>query len=344
MDSAWETYVQKAKDVDGLMKRSGESGASLAEYNEFLTAARAFMDLGQELARAHYESRSHVVEQATGTLTRLRLSVYGLLGMLFVFGAALALVVFKNLIAPLRVQLAQTEAHAERNEKLAALGLLAAGVAHEVRTPLTAIKAALFMQKKRLQPGTPERQEAQVIEGEILRLEGVVTDFLRFGRPAEPKLNVVPADLPLERARELLSPQLSGAGLELRHERQSEAPLSIRVDATQMQQVLINLIQNAAENMTNGGAITLRARGARRRLQNGETDAVILEVADNGSGILPEVEKRLFDPFFTTKANGTGLGLSIAARIVEMHGGALQYRTQPHTGTTFGIVLPEAKA
>jgi signal transduction histidine kinase len=343
MDLSWKTYVRKAKDVDELMRRSGESGASLAEYNEFLTQARSFMDLGQELARVHYESRNEVLAHATRTLTRLRQSVLGLLAMLFLFGGGLAFLVFKNLIAPLQIKLAQTEAHAEHNEKMAALGLLAAGVAHEVRTPLTAIKAALFMQKKKLQPGTPELREAEVIEGEILRLEGVVNDFLRFGRPAEPKLSVVPADLPLERARELLSPQLSNAGLELRHEH-TFRPLRISVDTTQMQQVLINLIQNAADNMTNGGAITLRARAERGRLQNGETDTVILEVSDNGNGILPEVERRLFDPFFTTKANGTGLGLSIAARIVEKHGGTLQYRTQPNCGTTFGIVLPEVKA
>jgi two-component system sensor histidine kinase AtoS len=93
--------------------------------------------------------------------------------------------------------------------------------------------------------------------------------------------------------------------------------------------------------MNGGGAITMRAREARKRLANGETDVVILEVADTGKGIGPEVEKRLFDPFFTTKPTGTGLGLSIAARIVEKHGGTLQYQTQINHGTTFGVVLPK---
>ena len=345
MELTWDGYVQKAREVDALMKKAGESGASLAEYSEFLGEARHFMDLGQELARAHYESRSQILAQANRTLTQLRLSVLGLVAMLFLFGAALAFVVSRSLITPLRTQLFETEAHALRNEKLASLGLLAAGVAHEIRTPLTAIKASLFLQKKGLQTGTPERKEAEVIEREIVRLERVVTDFLQFGRPMEPQLSTVLADLPLERVRELLSTQLASAGIELIHERSgSGPPIRIRIDSGQVQQVLINLVQNAADNVGRNGAITLRARGERGRLQNGETDLVILEVADNGKGMPPEVERRLFDPFFTTKPNGTGLGLSIAARIVEKHGGRLQYQTQPNHGTTFGVVLPEAKA
>jgi len=118
--------------------------------------------------------------------------------------------------------------------------------------------------------------------------------------------------------------------------------LPIRGDRVQLQQVLINLIQNAADSIGQDGEVTLRARLDSKRLADRVTDVVILEVADTGKGITPEVEKRLFDPFFTTKETGTGLGLSIAARMVEKHGGALQYQTQPDHGTTFGIVLPRA--
>jgi signal transduction histidine kinase len=104
--------------------------------------------------------------------------------------------------------------------------------------------------------------------------------------------------------------------------------------------VLINLVQNAAESIGRDGTVTLRVRLDASRLGDRTRDVVILDVSDTGSGIPPEVEKRLFDPFFTTKEAGTGLGLSIAARIVEKHGGALQYQTQVNRGTTFGIVLP----
>jgi signal transduction histidine kinase len=228
----------------------------------------------------------------------------------------------------------------ERHEKLASLGMLAAGVAHEIRNPLTAIKAALFMQQKKCQPGSPEHTDARLVQREISRLERIVNDFLHFARPSDPELATVAADLPLREAQLFLAPSLSGTRIELVLEK--SAPLFINVDLAQIKQVLINLVQNAADSMPQGGAITLRARHERKSLPRGETDAVILEVADTGEGIAPEVEKRLFDPFFTTKETGTGLGLSIAARIVEKHGGALQYQTQVHHGTTFGIVLPQA--
>lgn len=116
--------------------------------------------------------------------------------------------------------------------------------------------------------------------------------------------------------------------------------MRIRVDTGQFKQVLINLIQNAADSIGRDGTVTLRARPGRKRLANGETPVVIFEVTDTGKGIPPHLERRLFDPFFTTKENGAGLGLSIAARIVQQHGGRLQYQTQVDRGTTFGIILP----
>jgi len=121
---------------------------------------------------------------------------------------------------------------------------------------------------------------------------------------------------------------------------ESSPELLIRADGGHLKQVLINLVRNAAEAIDGAGTVTLRTRAARAPLGVRETDAVILEVADSGKGIAPEVEKRLFDPFFSTKETGTGLGLSIAARIVERHGGLLQYQTRPGHGTTFGVVLP----
>src|SRR6185295_8374525 len=123
----------------------------------------------------------------------------------------------------------------------------------------------------------------------------------------------------------------------------SGSPLWIRVDPQQIGQVLINLIQNAAESIGRHGTITLRARSHLMSLAHRPTRVVILEVIDTGKGIPIQVQERLFDPFFTTKETGTGLGLSIAARIVEKHGGALQYETEVNRGTTFGIVLPRAE-
>jgi signal transduction histidine kinase len=118
---------------------------------------------------------------------------------------------------------------------------------------------------------------------------------------------------------------------------------SIRIDMQQLKQVLINLVQNAADSIGQNGSITLRTRTENVRRSERVQPVVVLEVADTGKGISPEVEKRLFDPFFTTKDAGTGLGLPIAARIVEKHGGSLSYQTQVGHGTTFGIVLPRVE-
>jgi len=241
----------------------------------------------------------------------------------------------------LRVKLVKTEALAEHNEKLASLGLLAAGVAHEIRNPLTAIKTGLFIQQKKFPPGSPDYQDGEVMEREILRLERIVNEFLQFARPAQPQLTTFPAARVLEEVRSLLAGQLGEAAIRLNYE--DSSPMHVRADQSQLKQVLINLVQNAADSIGRGGTITLRVRADRKQFTNGEREVVVLEVADTGRGIPPEVERRLFDPFFTTKETGTGLGLSIAARIVEINGGALQYQTQLNHGSTFGIVLPRSE-
>jgi signal transduction histidine kinase len=196
------------------------------------------------------------------------------------------------------------------------------------------------MRRRNLQPGTQEHADAEVISGEIDRLERIVKDFLLFARPADPELKTIPAEQALREVRDLLAPQMEKANIQFTLElSQQSGPALINVDPQQIKQVLINLVQNAADAIGQNGAVTLRVRLHRKRLAERETDVVVLEVADTGNGIPPEVEKRLFDPFFTTKESGTGLGLSIAARIIEKHGGALQYQTRVNHGTTFGIVL-----
>jgi signal transduction histidine kinase len=272
------------------------------------------------------------------SLTYMRVVLITSLVLLLLAAAGLAVVVYRELIAPLRLKLVESQALIERQEKLASLGLLAAGVAHEIRNPLTAIKAWLFLQQKHLLPGTPEHTDTEVIAGEVSRLERIVKDVLLLARPSDPHLAAVPADESLRQVQVLLKPQLEKANIRLTL--QDSVSVLIRIDSQQIQQVLINLIQNAADSIGHDGEVSLRARLDNKRLADRISEVVILEVADTGKGITPDVEKRLFDPFFTTKDTGAGLGLSIAARIVEKHGGALQYQTQPNRGTTFGVVLP----
>ena len=335
--AAFEDYLQTAQGLHARPQQ--QQSEAVLEFN-FRSKSQHLFDLGQTLAKAHYDSRNQLLLHANQTLTRLRLLVLGLIAFLFVFGLALAAFVYRDMIVPLRVKLVESQSLVERNEKLASLGMLAAGVAHEIRNPLTAIKAALFIQQKKFEPGSPQHEDAELVQREILRLERIVTQFLQFARPAEPQLARMLVSGPLREVQSFLAPELGRVNIHLVVE--EAAPLQIQADAEQIKQVLINLVQNAADSIGHDGTITLRARADRKALADGERNVVVLEVADTGKGIPPEVEERLFDPFFTTKSTGTGLGLPIAACLVQKHGGALQYQTQLNRGTTFGVVLPEA--
>ncbi len=338
--SAYDDYLAVARQMHARDQTNSSPADALAEISGSRTQSQHLFDLGQALARAHYESRNQLVGNANSTLAQLRHLILALLALLFLLGAALAVMAYRDMVVPLQVKLVETQSLAEHHEKLASLGLLAAGVAHEIRNPLTAIKAAVYLQQKKFAPGSADAADAELVGREIRRLERIVTEFLQFARPAEPSLGKLPAQQPLREVQRFLAPELARKNIRLSFEESN--PLSVNVDGEQIKQVLINLVQNAADSIGRDGAITLRCRPDRKSLSNGEADVVVLEVADTGHGIAPEVEKRLFDPFFTTKPEGTGLGLSIAACIVEKHGGALQYQTQVNRGTTFGIILPRA--
>ncbi|HUC84793.1 MAG TPA: ATP-binding protein [Candidatus Acidoferrales bacterium] len=338
MKAKYGDYLQVVGEVRQKILASGPDGSYTLD--QLKQTQRRLFDLGEELSQAHLDPRNQYLAEAHQMLRRLRLTILGALALLFLSVIGLAVFVFRDMIMPLQMKLVETQAMVGQREKLASLGLLAAGVAHEIRNPLTAIKAALFTQQKKFNPGSPEHNDVKVVEREIVRLERIVNDFLQFARPAEPEAVVIAADLLLLEIKLFFTPQLEKNGIQMTLE--PSAPMYIKVDPAQMKQVLINLVQNAADSIGQNGAITLRARQARKPLLNGEKSTVILEVADTGRGIPPEAQKRLFDPFFTTKENGTGLGLSIAARIVQKHGGVLQYQTQVNRGTTFGILLPQA--
>jgi signal transduction histidine kinase len=338
---AYDGYIAAAREIDARIRANSQPAAvRLDDFASFEQQSQQVLSLSFQLAQAHRESMDSFLAATKRSLTYLRFLLLTSLTLLLLCGGGLAVVVYRELIAPLKVKLVESEALVERQEKLASLGMLAAGVAHEIRNPLTAIKAWLFLQQKHLPPGTPEHDDAEIIGQEVTRLERMVKDVLLFAKPSDPHLVTVPVDQPLREVQSLLSPQLEKAGIRLQVENSVSA--DVRIDPPQIKQVLLNLVQNAADSIGRNGQVTLRARLDSKRLADRLREVVILEVVDNGKGIPAEVEKRLFDPFFTTKESGTGLGLSIAARIVEKHGGALQYQTQVNRGTTFGIVLPRA--
>lgn len=217
-----------------------------------------------------------------------------------------------------------------RVDRLSALGELSAGLAHEIRNPLGSIEGAVQILRRRELPEETRQEFAELAGKEILRLRGLLSNFLEFARPQPPQRVVSDPILLLESVAKLTTETATLARVSLRVESQ-EIP-ALAIDSEQIKQVLLNLVINAIQAMPEGGEVVLRAA----------TDAgtVRLEVQDEGIGIPPEDVERIFDPFYTTRANGTGLGLSIAYQIVSQHGGHITASRNAQRGMTFAVNLP----
>lgn len=293
--------------------------------------------LQRRLAGIQQEALQRLLERARGDVEWLERGLYVAWIAVFISLLMLAWVVYRDLIAPLRRTVIESRAIIERQEKLSALGLVAAGLAHEIRNPLNSIKARLFTQRRMLGEHSPGLEDNRFIDEEIDRLEGIVQGALAFARPAPPQFQAVSLHAVLEGLGQLVRPSLEKSGIVCRMDLGQDFQIS--ADPNQLKQALLNLVNNAAESIGRNGTITVRIRPARLTRHRG-LQGVAIEVEDTGAGISPEAQPRLFDPFFTTKEHGTGLGLSLTARMVDAHGGQLECRSAPGRGALFRILLP----
>jgi len=237
INAAYDDYFAAATNLlQPVVDRSSDD-RPLAAFRKIEDASSSLLGLGYQLVNAHHESLTRFLADSQRSLAILRELIFGALFLLLVLVASLAVVVYREMIMPLRMKLVESHAIIQRQEKLASLGVLAAGVAHEIRNPLTAIKARLFTQQKSLERGSSAYEDTIVIGEEINRLERIVKDVLQFARPPEPHLVPVRAELPLREVAELMAPQLAKNAIHLKLGGMTEA--MIQADSQQLKQVLI---------------------------------------------------------------------------------------------------------
>jgi two-component system, NtrC family, sensor kinase len=229
-------------------------------------------------------------------------------------------------------ELKAMQAHLIQSEKLAGVGKLAAGVAHEINNPLTCVLTNSSLLLGDLPPGDPRREDLQSIVDETLRCRKIVKGLLDFARQTKPQKQNLNLNQVAEDVLALVRNQASFQNITIHTELDPKLP-SVLADADQMRQVVLNIILNAADAMPQGGALRIRS------YFEPDPKQVLLRISDTGPGIPMEIQDKLFEPFFTTKKTGTGLGLAIAYGIMERHKGALRVESSLGHGTTIVVIL-----
>jgi len=230
-----------------------------------------------------------------------------------------------------QLERAAMEEQVSRAHHMAEIGHLAASLAHEIKNPLAGISGAIQVIGESLPPSSGHQPIVREALAQIKRLDAAVNDLLLYARPSPPAVGVVRVEDLLARIILVLGEEPALQRVRVEHEC-TPSSLTFRADQSQIEQVLINLILNAAHASPDQGDIRVTAHR--------ENDSVILTVRDEGTGLSSEAQKRAFEPFFTTKARGTGLGLSICRRIVDAHGGSLDLQSTERQGTTVTVTLP----
>jgi signal transduction histidine kinase len=239
--------------------------------------------------------------------------------------------------ARLYERIVDVEEQLRQNEKLSALGLLAAEVAHEIRNPLTVMKLLYHSLDLKFAAKDPRAKDAQIIEAKIEQLNKIVEQILDFARTTEPQFAPVSLNELVDELGLLVRHKLANQGIKLVRDLQADLPL-VSGDAPQLEQAFLNVMLNAAEAMPEGGTLTVKSR---LHSADGLPAQVLMEFKDTGQGMSEELQKRAFKAVLaTTKAKGSGLGLAIVGRIIETHHGQIRVRSRLGRGTNIRISLP----
>jgi signal transduction histidine kinase len=241
--------------------------------------------------------------------------------------------------ARLYERIVDVEEQLRQNEKLSALGLLAAEVAHEIRNPLTVIKLLYHSLNLKFPANDPRAKDTQIIEAKIEHLNKIVEQILDFARTTEPKFAPVNLNELIDELGLLVRHKLANQNVKLVRDLQNDLPV-VMGDAPQLEQAFLNLILNAAEAMPDGGTLTIKSQTIFSH-GNEKPSGVSLEFKDTGKGMSKEMQRRAFTAVLsTTKAKGTGLGLAIVGRIIETHRGNIRIQSRASRGTSIIVILP----
>ncbi len=228
-------------------------------------------------------------------------------------------------------QVKNLEEDLRRSERLAALGKMAAGVAHELRNPLSSIKGLALVLQSKFQQNNRDRETATILVQEVERLNRSISELLDYARPQQLKKKYFDMSRLLEKAVSLIRIDADAAGVELDTAFEEKLP-PLYGDEDKLTQVVLNLLLNGIQAMENGGVLTVRVGATERKIE--------IVVSDTGCGIKEKDLGRVFDPYFTTKPDGTGLGMAMSAKIVEEHGGEVKLQSEYGTGTSVIIDIP----
>lgn len=244
--------------------------------------------------------------------------------------------------------LKRLELQIRRSDRLASLGTLSAGMAHEIKNPLVSIKTFAQLLPERYQDSDFRETFSNLIGHEIERIDTLVNQLLRFARPAKPILKPMHVHEIVQKALQLVDHRMYQKQIKLTRLFDANVD-TIRADPDQLEQVFLNFFINAMDAMKNGGELTVRTEigsdeqwaAALNHVNGGDThDVLRITIRDTGEGIRGEDLAHVFDPFFTTKDHGTGLGLSVVHGIIQEHGGQIEVESEPQKGTAFHILLP----